>query len=282
MSLSSRSAIVTVSFCATAFLSPAIAWLPGTSPVFAPMARSEAAVPTVAPEMLVFPPDARPAMELVQKGLERYRGTIRDYRCTFEKQEQLPDGMTPVQSIDVRFREAPTSVFMVWTKNEDRVRRALYVDDPAFVDKQGAKVARVEPAGAIIRLVVSDVTLPIHGEQARTASRRSMDEFGFGSTLNLFWNINTRAAREGDLKLWIDGDGVVAGRPTHIVIRHLPADYAKRGYPDARLVMHIDKEWLLPVAVYQYADYAGKKLLASYVYRDVKLNPGFKDSDFKF
>lgn len=282
MSLSSRSAIVMGSCCAAMMAAPAGAWLPGVSPVFVPVARSEAAVTTVAPEMLVFPDDARPTMDLVRRGLERYTSTIRDYRCTFEKQEQLPDGMTPVQSIDVRFREAPTSVFMVWKKNEDRVRRALYINDPAFVDNQGAKIARVEPAGAIIRLVVSDVTLPIHGEQARTASRRSMDEFGFGSTLRLFWDINTKAARNGDLKLWIDGDGVVAGRPTHIVIRHLPADYAKRGYPDARLVMHIDKEWLLPVAVYQYADHAGKKLLASYVYRDVKLNPGLNDADFKF
>lgn len=282
MSLSPRSALFVGSLFFAVLVQPASAWLPGTWPLSATVVPTEAAVAPVAPELLVFPDGARPTMDLLRRGMDRYRETIRDYRCTFEKQEQLPDGMTPVQTIDVRFREAPTSVFMVWMKNEDRVRRALYMDDPAFVDNQGTKVAHVEPAGAIIRLVVSDVTLPIHGDQARTASRRSMDEFGFKSTMQLFWNINALAARNGDLKLWIDGDGVVAGRPTHIIVRHLPADFAKRGYPDARLVMHIDKEWLLPVAVYQYADHEGKKLLASYVYRDVKLNPGFKDADFKF
>lgn len=262
-------------------VSPAWGWLPGTSPVFIPMARSGAIAP-VAPELLVFPPDARPAMELIQRAIRHYRAEVRDYRCTFEKQELLPDGLTPVQSIDVRYREAPTSVFMIWKKNEDRVRRALYVDSPAFVDKKGAKVARVEPAGAIIRLVVSDVTLPIHGDEARSASRRSMDEFGFRSALDLFWEINRKAARNGHLKLWTGPDGSIGNRPTHVIVRHLPLDYERRGYPDARLVMHIDKELLLPIAIFQYADYEERKLLASYVYRDIRLNMGLGDADFRF
>lgn len=260
---------------------PALAWLPGASPVFLPPARTGAIAP-VAPELAVFPQDARPSMELIQRAIRRYGAEVRDYRCTFEKQELLADGLTPVQSIDVRYREAPMSVFMVWKKNEDRVRRALYVDAPAFVDNKGARVARVEPAGAIIRLIVSDVTLPIHGADAQSASRRSMDEFGFRNALELFWEINRKAARNGHLKLWMEPDGSIAGRPTHVIVRHLPIDYERRGYPDARLVMHIDKELLLPVAIYQYADYDGRKLLASYVYRDIQLNPGLRDADFRF
>jgi hypothetical protein len=48
------------------------------------------------------------------------------------------------------------------------------------------------------------------------------------------------------------------------------------------MVMHLDQEWLLPVAVYSYADHEEKKLLGRYIFTDVNLEPKFSDKDFEF
>jgi hypothetical protein len=62
----------------------------------------------------------------------------------------------------------------------------------------------------------------------------------------------------------------------------LPYDGPEGTYPDARMVLHLDQEWLLPTAVYSYADHEGKDLLGSYVFTKVRLNPGLTDDAFKF
>lgn len=219
---------------------------------------------------------------LIDLALQRYDAGVRDYRCVFLKQERLGGQLTPVQHIRVLYRESPVSVYMKWEKNADQVKRALYIDRSDFVDDDGRKVAKVEPNGALIRLVVSEVEMPIHGDRARQTSRRSIDEFGFRSALALFREINALAERKGKLKLWYDGQGMVDGRPTFVIKRELPPSTQEHNWPDRLLAVHFDQEWLLPVAVHSFADVDGRQLLGSYVYTDVELNPGLGETAFKF
>lgn len=237
--------------------------------------------------------DARPAEDdlltlsrrdpaaVFQRASERYNREIKDYRCTFLKQEKLADGLTPVQEIRVLYRQKPQSCFMVWKKNEGKARRALWIDDPKFVDAKGNRIAQVEPAGAVIRLVISDIMMPIHGADAKEQSRRAIDEFGFRSIFDLLADINAKATAKGHLDFKFEGAGEVDGRPTLIFRRYLPEGKAGE-YPDAKMILHMDREWLLPVAVYSYSDRAGTDLLGSYVMTNVELNPGLTDEAFKF
>ena len=190
--------------------------------------------------------------------------------------------MGGVEEIDVRYRVDPKSVYMIWKQNAGQAKRALFVDSPEFVDDKGAKLARVEPAGVLIRLLVSDVMMPIHGKRARESSRRSIDEFGFFSTLGLLDRFNQRALDSGVLDLRFEGEGEIDGRPTFVIVRHLPYTGEGGVWPDAKMVMHLDQEWLLPTAVYSYADPEGTKLLGSYVLTQVKLNAGLTDDAFRF
>lgn len=221
-------------------------------------------------------------MALVRLGLERYDRDVQAYRCTFVKQERLGGKLSDVQKIEVRYREQPHAVYMLWQENADSARRALYMDTPEFRDKHGKKVARIEPNGSVARLFVKDIKLAIDCAEARKASRRSIDEFGFRSTYELLITYNTLAEKRGVLDLRYGGTGTVDGRPTFVLIRDLPYDGGKHGYPDARMVLHIDQEWLLPVAVYSYADHDEKELLGSYVYANVNFNPQFGPDAFKF
>jgi hypothetical protein len=255
----------------------------GTSPprvTLSPVAKLTPHAPTARADLVELA--KRDPMALVQMGLDRYERTIDAYRCTFLKQERLKGELTPVQQIEVRYREAPHTVYMLWQANADGARRAMYVDDASFVDKKGRKLARIEPNGAVARLFVKDLMLPVDGKEAQKASRRAITDFGFRSTLNLLETYNAAAAERGVLDLRYVGTGEIAGRPTFVIVRDLPYETDPEAFPDARMVLHLDQEWLLPVAVYSYADHEQEELLGSYVYTDVEFNPDFSDEAFTF
>jgi hypothetical protein len=222
-------------------------------------------------------------MKLAHLGQERYQTEINDYRCVLIKQERLPAGMSDVQEVEVRFRKEPRAVYMIWLENAAEAKRALFKpEDPRYTDDRGNLLARVEPAGSIVRLFVKDLYLPIHGERAHSASRRTMDECGFGAIFEMLSHINNLALQQGVLDLRFAGAGQVDGRPTFILVRNLPYQGQKGAYPDAHMVLHLDQEWLLPVAVESFADHEGRNLLGRYVFTSIELNPGLTDRDFKF
>ncbi|MCA9245203.1 MAG: DUF1571 domain-containing protein [Phycisphaerales bacterium] len=219
---------------------------------------------------------------LSDTGERIYETQIDDYTATFIKQERIDGKLGKPEEIEVRFRDFPHSVYMIWKKNADQARRALYVDSPEFKDSKGRKLAKVEPNGAIARLFVSEVEIEIHGKRSREASRRSIDEFGFYSTLTLLRDINSMAKQRGVLDYRYDGEDEVDGRPTFRMVRYLPYQGEKGDFPDAKLVLHLDQEWLMPIGLYSYADHEGKTLLGSYVFHDLRVNVGLSEADFKF
>ncbi len=210
---------------------------------------------------------------------DRYKTNVQDYRCTFTKRERIGGEYKPEQIADVRFRENPFSVDMTFTKNIGECARALYVADK-WVDDEGNQQAWAKPGGAIVRLLISKILQPIHGARAQKASRRTIDQFGFGKSFELIIHYSVKAQSENALSLKYAGEGSVDGRPTYQFERLLPYDGDEANYPDNLLVFHIDRETLLPVACYAYSDKEGNDLLGSYIYTDVKLNPGYSPEDF--
>ena len=220
-------------------------------------------------------------IELLRRGRERCAREVQSYSCVFLRQERLDGKLTARQSIRVLYREEPQSVYMIWDRDAVRVKRALYVKDRLLNDN-GEELALVEPAGAVIRLFVSQVRIPIHGKEARKSGRFTIDQFGFLRVLDRILRDNARLARLGGLRWTCEGSGVIDGRPTRKLIRRLPYTGAGGAYPDARLVVHLDREWLAPVAIYSFADEHERILLGSYVTTQVRLNPALADSSFEF
>jgi hypothetical protein len=219
---------------------------------------------------------------LARLGHQAYERSIREYTCLFLKQERIGGKLREVEEIEVRYRDDPKTVYMIWKRNANQARRVLFKDTAEFVNDQGEKVARVEPAGVLIRLIVSDLLMPIHGERARQSSRRFIDEFGFRATFDLLDRYNKLGVEGGVLDLRYAGEGKIDGRPTYKIVRYLPYSGPGGIWPDAKMVMHLDQEWLLPTAVYSYADREGKVLLGSYVHTRVKLNPSLDAEAFEF
>ncbi len=216
---------------------------------------------------------------LLKLALQRYENSISDYTCVFTKQERVRGKLGKEQQIDVRFRQTPFSVLMKWVKNPDQARRVLYVQGQWQGD-EGEPLAKVEPESRIARLLVKSVTIPINGSGAKAASRRTIDQFGFGNALKLIIEYTDKAIQSGVGSLTYEGTGTVDGRKTWIFKRVLP--YTKDGgaWPDRVLIVHVDCKWLLPVACYTYADDAEQNVLAKYLFTDIHLNAGLADKDF--
>jgi len=221
----------------------------------------------------------RDPLAYIQKCLDHYRRSVHDYVCQFEKQEQIDGKLLAPQVAEVRFRENPYSVDMTFVENVRECKRALYVDG-AWTNADGEAMVWAKPGGAILRALVPRIQQPVHGKRARAASRRTIDQFGFERTLEVILKFSEKALAAGELDLAFVGEGTIDGRPTFVFERRLPYNGDEAYYPDRLLVLHIDREWKLPTAVYSYADTQGRDLLGSYVFSDVQLNQGLTRSDF--
>jgi hypothetical protein len=231
-----------------------------------------------ADELVVFA--QRDPAAFIEQARERYVTEVRAYRATMTKQELVQGDLTAVQQIDMRLREAPKTVYLQWEKNADAAKRVLFRDHPDFVDERG-KLALVEPNG-LARLVVSEIMMPIEGPRAERASRHSIEFAGFGAFFKLLEKYNRLAIEHGVLDLRFAGTGEVDGRPTIIVERRLPYTGDDGVFPDALLVMHFDRETLLPIAVRSYGDESRQTLFGEYVYTNIELNPDFGPDAFRF
>lgn len=238
----------------------------------APLAVAENVTPYVA--MAQCDP-----MALLRLGIQNYDRDIKNYRCVFFRQERLNGKLTPRQTIEVVYRESPRAILMTWVRNAGQARRALYRETVQADGKIRSRLL-VEPAGVIARLIAKQVTIPVRGRRARKAGRYTIDQFGFRAVLERVLRDSRLAQKRGVLDLTYTGEGEIDGRPTLTLVRRLPYTGQKGVYSDARLVLHLDREWLVPVAVYSYADPEGKTLLGSYVMTSVKLNPKVDDAAF--
>lgn len=210
---------------------------------------------------------------------------VKDYRCSFVKQELLASGMSAEQEIDVLFRQEPFSVVMHWVRNAGMANRAIYVKgrwaEPAAEKPAEREFAVCQP-GTAISWALKSIKMPIHGTMAKRTARRSIDEFGFKRTLDLLIKYCELAKSRGELELEFRGETHFDGRPVWVLRRHLPYTGENGPYPDRTAEIFIDKEYRVPVAVYCYCDDELKaaKLLGKYEYRNIRFNLGLTEADF--
>ena len=121
---------------------------------------------------------------------------------------------------------------------------------------------------------------PIDGPDAKKSARRRIDQFGFANSLRLIVKYCDLSAEHNELDLRYVGDSAVGERPTYVIERRLAYTGDDGVYPDRLLIVHLDKEKLLPMCCISYADDAKTKLLGRYVFTNVKFNVGLTEGDF--
>lgn len=220
----------------------------------------------------------RDALSFLKSCRAKYNDRVRDYRCRFIKRERVNGALSEEQEIDVSYREHPFSVHMNWVKNPGRAQEVSYVEDRWV--KDGRQLALIKPSGLWGLLAPSGVKRDIRGEDVKAASRRTIDQYGFRNTLDLIIKYCDMAKGKPGYKLSYLGIAKLDGRETYVLERRLPFTVEDDPYPDRLLLIYIDREWLLPLGCYAYADDSGSELLGQYVSKDITLNVGLSDADF--
>jgi hypothetical protein len=218
-------------------------------------------------------------LEFFRQALAQYEEKIHDYRCTFRKLERVDGEMREEETSRVLFREKPHSVLMSWDAAPRPAQRVLFIDDK-WVNDEGEELALVHPE-PVLALLVPRTKQPIHGAMARSKGRRTIDQFGFGQSLRLIISFSEEAKKTGQLGLEYVGRSSFEGRPTYVIERRLPYTDESGFFPERKLVIHMDEEWLLPTCVIAYADDEEQQLLGRYLITDVQFNSGLSDRDFQ-
>ncbi len=207
--------------------------------------------------------DVLPILEHMEASYAR----INDYQAVLYKQERVKGNLRPEEKILLKFQK-PLKVYMKWIGEPLKGTEALYVqgkyDDKIICHRGGV-------------LGVVTLSLDPRGSIAMKGNRHPITQVGFGFIIEELRRNLHEALPHGECEIIRIGDEVFKGRPaTGIEARFTPREGRK--YYASRAVIHIDKEFLLPVgsAFYDEKDVAFEK----YSYSDVKFNAGLTEKDF--
>ena len=225
------------------------------------------AAPTISEEKLIELAK-HDHIALLKLAIERYEKSIKDYTGTFCKQERLRGKLGKEQTIAFKFKEKPYSIYMEWEKNSGAADKLLYVK------AENNNKMIVHPTGMLSWL--KSVNRDPGGKDARKSSLYTCDQFGFYNSMKRGLKDYELAKKNGDLKIKYVGLTKVHGRKCIAVERILPK---KKDYSTARLIIKLDIEYLLPVALERY-DW-NNKLIFRISFKDLKFNIGLKTKEFK-
>ena len=204
--------------------------------------------------------------------VRRYDREVKGYRCVLHKQERLDGKLQPSEEIAVEFREKPFSVLLDWREGARLAKKLLYVKG----ENNGKMLVKPNGLLALAGVVERDPD----GDDARKSSRYPITEFGIqiGSERTLAsWK---KAAKQNALHVEYLGEVKVKEAGDRVCWKLKRAGYKEPEESDGvtELTMYVDKEtWLQVGSTLKNAD---GQLIGEYFFRDVKLNPEFKESTF--
>lgn len=196
---------------------------------------------------------------------------IAGYEMVMLKQERLGGQLQPSEEIEVFYRTKPHSVLLKWLKGQRRANMALYVEG------QNKDMILINPAGIAGRLV-KVVERDPEGDDAKQSGRYSMREFGLRATMTRTLDGFERAKARGTSR--VDYLGILKIKELKdrlcYAFKRTDAEPQEDGFTE--LTVYIDKEnWIQVGTLLKAPD---GKVIAEYLFRDVKFNPTFKPEQF--
>jgi hypothetical protein len=191
---------------------------------------------------------------------------VDNYTAVFHRVEFVDGKLIPEEVTVLKFKR-PFKVYMRWLK-PSKGQESLYIE--------GANKNKIRAHGSgLIGLVT--VNLDPTGSQAMENSRHPITEAGLHNLVGKVAANLRRGVRSGELVSKDHGEQTVYGRKTSELEGILPKA-ASKGYYCYRCVVNVDLETRMPIRV-QIFDWEDR-LVESYGYELLKLNPGLTDKDF--
>ncbi len=211
-------------------------------------------------------------VDFLKECLRRFdERNIAGYEMVMLKQERLGGQLQPSEEIEVRYRTKPHSVVLKWIKGERKATSAM------FVEGENNNMLLIHPAGIAGRLI-KVVERDPEGEDAKQSGRYSMREFGLRATMQRTLGGFERAKALGTSKMSYLGVLKVKELNDRLcyAFKRIDAQPQEDGFSD--VTIYIDKETWIQVGTLLKAD--DGKVIAEYLFRDIKFNPTFKPEQF--
>lgn len=202
-------------------------------------------------------------------------GKVRDYTCTFTRQEVRNGTLGAEQVAEMKVRSAPAGVYVRFARPESAAGMEI-----AHTGARKLLKMRYKPAGG----VKGFQTLDLDDAKFLVDNRHPVTEWTMAAVID---RVSAAAAREKTLNNPVEvyaGDFQFAGRN---VTRYEILTRRPHAFRYAhRMLVYVDKETKLPV---RYEAYDQPKsgatvgeLLEAYSFSDVKLNVGLGENAFDF
>jgi hypothetical protein len=233
-------------------------------------------LPAVEPAPLPDPVKAADPLGAMLSDAKSAYGKLRDYTCTFARQERVKEVLGLEQLAEMKVRVKPFSVAVRFAKPD-----AVAGMEERYVAGMRFDKVKYRPAGAKGANGFQLVSLDDPKILAET--RHPMTELGIGATIDRLISIAAREKTLGNALEVFTSDFQFGGKNvTRFEI------FAKRAHAHRyayRMLVYVDKESKLPVRFEAYGEakpgtIAGD-LLESYSYSDVKFNVGLGENAFE-
>jgi hypothetical protein len=205
----------------------------------------------------------------------RQMDNLRDFSCTFKKREFVDGKLGEQQSMFVKMRMQPHSVYLYFLDPDVRGQEAIYV-----AGKNGGNLL-AHPIG-IKQTLVGTLSLAPNDPQAMEGNRYPITDFGFRRLAERYLERCKYEMQFGECEVRvIEGARVNDRVCTCVEIVH-PVKRSEFRYGRCRLF--IDNEYNLPIRCEgnEWPSRPGEEppLVEEYTYSNLKLNLGFTDADF--
>ena len=190
------------------------------------------------------------------------------YTAVFHKQQRVAGKLRPEETILLKCRKKPFSLYMKWIRAPYKGSELLYV--------AGWNEGRVRAhRGGILRFVTRNLDPRDPGLMA--GNLRPVTSTGIGYLLETVATNIRKAIKVGELTFSERGQETVYRRNTQILEVVIPKERAK-DYDGCRYVINqdIQSKILVRIRVYDRDD----QLVENYGYEDLDLNAGLADADF--
>jgi Protein of unknown function (DUF1571) len=215
-------------------------------------------------------------VEAVARSMRKYKAEVEGYSCTLLKRERINGTLHDPETIACDFQEAPFAVLMRWVGGKDRAEAMLYAADQN--DNQLLIIPASEFGKSALKLLGRPYAKrALTSPDAKGAARLPANEFGIYCGTARVYTAWKAAQDRGALRTKYDGVRPIPelnGRPCHVLRRTclVPEEDGM-----TELTIFFDAETLFQAGAVLMA---GDELIATYYFRDVRLNPKFDATHF--
>jgi hypothetical protein len=226
--------------------------------------------PLPGPEQMERLARTRP-VEFLEDCIRSYDRNVKGYTCVLQKQERIGGKLQHTEVIDAAFRAQPFSVYLHWLEGARKADAVAYVEG----ENGGNMLVRPELSFARAFIVQRDP----EGEEARQSGRYTVKQFGIKKGMERTLASWKAAQAKDELHVECLGDVRVKEAGNRLCLGLHRTDYARPEEDGVtELTVYYDKEtWLQVGSVIKGEE---GKVIGTYYFRDIHLNPDFKPDQF--